>query len=52
MKLIYIEATKQDLEANKRVADALCDALTGFFDCLTRVNTVKKIDFIESDEEG
>ena len=48
MKLIYIEATDKDLEANKRVADSLIDALSGFFDSISRVN--KKTDFIESEE--
>lgn len=51
MKLIYIEATDKDLAANKRVADTLVDALSGFVDCFTRVNINKNIDYIESEEE-
>lgn len=36
MKIIILEATAEELSANKRVADALVDALTNMCDSIAR----------------
>lgn len=36
MKIIIMEATAEELKANKRVADAVMDALTNFADSIVR----------------
>lgn len=37
MKIIILEATAEELRANKRVADAIVDALTNMCDNIARI---------------
>ena len=37
MKIIILEATADELSANKRVADAIVDALTNMCDSIARI---------------
>ena len=37
MKIIILEATAEELRANKRVADAVVDALTDMCDSISRL---------------
>ena len=37
MKIILLEATAEELSANKRVGDAICDAVMRMADSISRV---------------
>lgn len=54
MKLIYIEATKDELNANKTLADSLCEALNGFAQSIVSIKPVieKEYKFKEDDNDG
>ena len=53
MKLIYIEATRGEIESNKTLAEALTDALTGFAHSIVKFEPVikAKYEFNEEEEE-
>lgn len=38
MKIVYLEATSEELSANKRVGDAICDAVQRMLDAIARVD--------------
>ena len=52
MKLIYIEATRDEIESNKTLAEALTDALAGFAHSIVKFEPVIKAtyEFSESEE--
>lgn len=51
MKLIILEANAEELRANKRVVDAVSDALEGMLDSIVRINIPHSEDDIPKDEE-
>lgn len=44
MKIIIFEADKEELAANRRVADTIVDALTNFLDSFTRLDAFSNSD--------
>ena len=48
MKIIIVEATADELKANKRVADSIIDAFTSFADNIIKL----KDDTKEDDDDG
>ena len=54
MKLLILEATAKELNANRRVADALVDAVTNMCDRIARVpwNLSEDSEEVESDEDS
>ena len=53
MKLIYIEATRDEIASNKTIAEALTDALTGFANSIVKFEPVikAKYEFSESEDD-
>lgn len=51
MKIIILEANAEELRANKRVVDAISDALEGMLDSIVRINIPYNEDDIPTDEE-
>lgn len=54
MKIIILEANKEELAANKRVADVIVDTLTTFLDNFAKINNSnnKFLDnFADDDDE-
>lgn len=59
MKIIMFEANKEELAANKRVADTIVDTLTNFLDSFTVLNNYSYLNDTdnnnseeEDDEDG
>lgn len=52
MKLIYIEATKEEIQENKTLAGALCDTISGFFNALVEVKPVITAEYKLKEEEN
>lgn len=55
MKIIIFEASKEELAANKRVADTIVDTLSTFLDSFTKLseysNYNRNVDNNKEDEE-
>lgn len=51
MKIIILEANKEELAANKRVADVIVDTLTTFLDNFAKLNNNYDEDDDEYDDE-
>ena len=51
MKMIYIEATRDEIESNKTLAEALTDALAGFANSIVKFEPVIKAKYELNDEE-
>lgn len=53
MKLIYIEATNEDIKANKTLADTIGEALSGFCESIVRIKPVieKEYKFADDGDE-
>ena len=53
MKLIYIEATEEEIKANKTLADSLGEALSGFLESIVKIKPVieKEYKFKEDDDD-
>lgn len=53
MKLIYIEATAEEIKANKTLADTLGEALSGFCESIIKIKPVieKEYKFADGEEE-
>ena len=49
MKIVIIEATAEELQANRRVADSVCDALIRLADSIASINYLKEE---EEDEDS
>lgn len=47
MKILMIEASAEELSANRRIADAICDAVSDALDVLVRGG----IDFSDKEDE-
>lgn len=51
MKIIYIEVTKDELSANKTLADSLCEAVNGFVQSIVRIKPVIEKEYKFKDDE-
>lgn len=51
MKLIYIEADKDEIQANKTLADALTEAISGFANSIVKFAPVLKAEYKFNDQE-
>lgn len=51
MKIIIFEANKEELAANKRVADTIVDTLTTFLDSFTKLSEYSSNDNNNEDKE-
>jgi hypothetical protein len=51
MKIIIFEANKEELAANKRVADTIVDTLTTFLDSFTKLSEYSNNDNNNNEEE-
>ena len=52
MRLIYIEATKEEIAQDKTLAEALGDALKGFCSSIVRFEPVIKAKYEFNEEEN
>ena len=50
MRLIYIEATAEEIRENKTLAKALCDAVNGFCDSIVGFEPVIKAKYKFNEE--
>lgn len=48
MKIVIIEATAEELQANRRVGDSVCDAVIRLADSIASINYLKE----EEDEDS